>query len=79
MPQLPQLPAGAVRLEGTVEVRHEGGRSDYIALYERADGGLYTLIDSFRGGDWHSVLLDPASTDALRKRLNKAHRERNRA
>ena len=71
---LPQLKPGAQRVV-TVEV-DEGNDRDAIALYRNADGEMTLLIDSFRAGDWDSVLLRPTSTEALRKLLNKVHRER---
>lgn len=71
------LRPGAERT-ATVEVALNDQGKDYFALYQnRETGELSVLIDSFRGGEWTSTYLPAASTDALRKALNKAHRERN--
>lgn len=74
MPQ--SLRPGAERID-TVEVPLNDQGRDNIALYRnRETGELSVLIDQFRGGEWSSQYLPVATTDTLRKALNKAHRER---
>lgn len=67
---------GAQQIESLVVRYPDNDNLDHIVLYQNATGRTTALIDSFRGGEWNSVLLDPETTDVLRKALNRVHRER---